>query len=154
MLEVQIERTIGDQGDVVNETDDVLHVSEKQRQFLLIDVRADGETHGEALVGVLTPRKDEGGKVLAVFVKLDSPKAHVEIQDRNKGKSVDIVHNFLDGWKWKWASAKMAVEHAEVCNKLDLIVFLRDGKALCGPFGIIGAASEDSNVTEAFDFGP
>ena len=118
----------------------------------MVDVRADGEAHGKALVGVLTSRKDEGGKALAVFIKLDSPKAHVEIQDGNEGKSVDIVHNFLDGWKRKWASAKMAVEHAEVCNKVDLIVFLQDGKALCSPFRIVGAL-EDSNVTEAFDFG-
>ena len=145
LLEVQIKGTIGDQGDVVNETDDVLHVGEMQS-------RADGEAHGEALVGVLTPKKDEGGKALAVFVELDRPKAHVEIQDGNEGKSINIAHNFLDGQKWKWASAEMVVEHAEVCNKLDLIVFLWNSKSLCSPFRIIGVV-EDADVTEAFDFG-
>ena len=45
---------------------------------------------------------------------------------------------------------KMAVEHTEVGNKSDLIVFLRDGESLCSPFRII-VVSEDSNVTEAVD---
>ena len=42
LLEVRIEGTVGDQGNVVNEADDVLHVGEKRGHFLLIDVRADG----------------------------------------------------------------------------------------------------------------
>ena len=117
----------------------------------MVNVRADREAHCKALVGVLAPREDENGKAWAGFIEFDSLKAHVMVQDGNKGKSINIVHNLLDGWKREWALAKMVVAHTEVGNKSDLIVFLRDGESLCGPFRIIGAL-EDSNVTEAFNF--
>ena len=91
----------------------------------MVNVGADGEAYCKALEGVLVPREDEGGKALAGFVEeFDSPKAHVKVQDGNKGKSLNIVHNVLDGWERKRASAKIVVEHMEVSNELDLIVFL------------------------------
>ena len=152
LLKVRSKGAVGDQGDVIDEADDVLHIGEEQGHFLLIDVGADGETHGEALIGVLAPWKDEGGKALAVFIELDCPEAHVQVKNRDVGKSVDVAHDFLNGGKGKRASAKMAVEHVEVSHETDLVVLLGDGECLCRPFGVVGAA-ENSNVTKAFNFG-
>ena len=71
LSEMGFEGSIGDESDVVDEADYAFHVGEEGWHFLLVDVGTNGETHGEALVGVFAPREDHCGETLAWFVELE-----------------------------------------------------------------------------------
>ena len=56
LVEMLFEGSISNQGNVINEANNVLHVCEKGCHLFLIDTRADGKAHQEALVKEHLPR--------------------------------------------------------------------------------------------------
>jgi hypothetical protein len=49
----------------------------------------------EGLVRILAPEEDDCCKSLTFFVELDHPGSHIQVKNKNEGKSIDSVHNLL-----------------------------------------------------------
>ena len=88
--------------------------------------------------------------MLTCFIQLNCSEANVEVKNGYKGESINSVHDFLNGSKRKGAAMEMFVQHAEISDEANLVVFLRHCKTLCGPLRIVVLA-EDSDFTEAVD---
>ena len=100
------------------------HVREERRHFLLVDIRGACEAHREALVAIFAPRENDCAKFLRWIVERDGPKSHVEIESRAESKPFKSPASFVNRGQGKRSSNDVLVETSKVADKADLLVLL------------------------------